>query len=159
MRKVYEYSHLGGSQILKVDYPAINLEIDQVIKEIKDVKKNKVSKEKTMKGEMLYSPKEINELFMEGFHQRGFRELKDIYTIKLPRYKYEIKYAFKQIDLKRSRSCGGSVWKVCIHVLRYGKISIFLQRKQGRCRHRDRTLSRHARANVNGRIIRRAAHL
>jgi hypothetical protein len=103
MRKVYEYSHLGGSQILKVDYPAINLEIDQVIKEIKDVKKNKVSKEKTMKGEMLYSPKEINELFMEGFHQRGFRELKDIYTIKLPRYKYEIKYAFKQIDFVKDR--------------------------------------------------------
>ena len=82
MKKVYEYSHLGGSQILKVDYPNVDKEIDVVINEIDSLKKTKKSKEKTMRGELLYSPKEINNAFKKGFHKRGFKELKDTYTIK-----------------------------------------------------------------------------
>ncbi len=103
MKKVYEYSHLGGSQILKVDYPEINKQIDEVIKEISGLKKTKVSKEKTMRGEMLYAPKEINEEFRKSFRARGFKELRDTYTIKLPKYKEEIKGAFKQVDFVKDR--------------------------------------------------------
>jgi hypothetical protein len=73
MKKVYEYSHLGGSQILEVDYPKINKQIDEVIKEIKGLKKTKISKEKTMRGELLYAPKEINEAFKKNFHACGFK--------------------------------------------------------------------------------------
>ena len=61
MKIIYEYSHLGGKQILQVDYPEIYNDIKQVISNIKNVGKNKVSKEKTMKGRMLYSPSELNQ--------------------------------------------------------------------------------------------------
>ena len=49
MRKTYEYSHLGGSEILKVKFPEIEEEIDSVISNVKALK-TKISKEKTMKG-------------------------------------------------------------------------------------------------------------
>lgn len=103
MKKVYEYSHLGGSQILKVDYPKIDREINGVIKEIVGLKKTKSSKEKTMRGTLLYSPRDINNRFRAGFRKRGYRELKDTYTIKLPKYNMEIKGAFKQIDFVKER--------------------------------------------------------
>jgi len=43
-----------------------------------------------MKGKMLYSPKDMNQQFKEAFESRGYRELKDIYTITLPNS--DIKY-------------------------------------------------------------------
>ncbi|OGS05156.1 MAG: BstYI [Elusimicrobia bacterium RIFCSPLOWO2_12_FULL_59_9] len=103
MRKVYEYSHLGGAEILQVRFPAIQKEIDQVIASIKDLKKNKVSKEKTMKGELLYSPKELNARFRDAFHAKNFKELKDVYTIKFDDYDYEIPGAFKQVDFVKGK--------------------------------------------------------
>jgi len=103
MKKIYEYSHLGGSQILKVDYPEIEKEVNEIIKEIANLKKTKSSKEKTMRGRLLYSPKEINASFKEGFTKRGYKELKDTYTIKLPKYKKEIPGAYKQIDFVKKR--------------------------------------------------------
>lgn len=103
MRKVYEYSHLGGSQILKTDYPQIDKEIDEVIQEITGVHKTKSSKEKTMKGRRLYSPIDLNARFERGFHKRGYQELKDVYTIKLPKYKKEIQGAYKQVDFVKGK--------------------------------------------------------
>lgn len=49
MKIVYEYSHLGGSEILQVRYPEIDLEIREVINAVK-AKKDKISKEKTKVG-------------------------------------------------------------------------------------------------------------
>lgn len=45
MKIVYEYSHLGGPEILQVRYPEINNEVYQVIANIK-AKSLKESKEK-----------------------------------------------------------------------------------------------------------------
>ncbi|WP_425360064.1 hypothetical protein [Candidatus Tisiphia endosymbiont of Ceraclea dissimilis] len=67
MKIVYEYSHLGGKQILQVDYPKIFQEVHESIKAINDIKKNKISKEKANKGKMLYSPKELNNAFAHIF--------------------------------------------------------------------------------------------
>ncbi len=103
MRKVYEYSHLGGSQILNTDYPQIDKEIDEVIQEITGIRKTKSSKEKTMKGRRLYSPIDLNVRFERGFHKRGYKELKDVYTIKLPKYKKEIEGAYKQVDFVKGK--------------------------------------------------------
>lgn len=103
MRKAYEYSHLGGSEILKVRYPKLETEIDDVVASLKNLKKSKVSKEKTMPGELLYSPKELNALFREAFHARGYKELRDTYTIELPGYAYKVEGAFKQVDFVKSR--------------------------------------------------------
>lgn len=103
MRIVYEYSHLGGSEILQVRYPRIKKEINQVIRGITGLKKEKVSREKTMQGELLYAPKDINRRFADAFHRFGFREIRDTYTIKLPGYRKTIPGAFKQIDFVKER--------------------------------------------------------
>lgn len=104
MRKAYEYSHLGGAEILKVRYPQIDKEIDAVIASLKNLKKSKVSKEKTMPGELLYSPKELNSLFRDAFHARGYKELRDTYTIELAGYDYKVEGAFKQVDFVKNRA-------------------------------------------------------
>ena len=83
MKIVYEYSHLGGSEILQVQYPEILQEIFDVIKSV-SAKRTKISKEKTMKGRRLYSPRDMNSQFRKNFDEREFRELRDTYTITLP---------------------------------------------------------------------------
>ena len=103
MRRVFEYSHLGGAEILKVRYPKLEKEINNVIAGIDRLTKSKVSKEKTMPGELLYSPIHINEKFRDAFHSHGYRELRDTYTIKIESYPYEIQGAFKQIDFVKQR--------------------------------------------------------
>ena len=103
MKKVYEYSHLGGSEILQVRYPAIARDIDEVIANIKNVPKTKKSKEKTKGERMLYSPKWLNDAFRNGLNARGFDELKLHFEVRLPNYPVIIKNAFKQIDFVKER--------------------------------------------------------
>lgn len=108
MRIVYEYSHLGGSEILTVRHPQINHDINNVIQAVA-APKTKVSKEKTMKGQLLYSPKNMNEQFAVQFQQHGYSELRDTYTITVPSnpayagYAPQINGAFKQIDFVKNR--------------------------------------------------------
>jgi hypothetical protein len=97
MKVVYEYSHLGGSEILKVRYPESEKDVYDVISSVKTTR-SKVSREKTMKGRALYSPKDINKQFKQGFSVKGYRELKDTYTITIPNTSVSIPGAFKQID-------------------------------------------------------------
>lgn len=101
MRKVYEYSHLGGSEILQVRYPDIDRDIDTVIAEISLPAKTKVSKEKTMMGKLLYSPTEMNEKFKVAFGARGFVELRSPYEHDIPGYPTKIKGSFKQVDFTK----------------------------------------------------------
>jgi len=102
MNKVFEYSHLGGLEILKLRYPHIEKEIDLIISSIKITTKTKVSKEKTMKGRLLYSPKEMNKAFKKEFYKRNYKELKDFYDIDAYDKTYKIK-AFKQINFLKER--------------------------------------------------------
>jgi len=96
--KVYEYSHLGGSEILQIRYPDIEAEIDEVIATVQPAGKTKVSKEKTRAGELLYSPVELNQKFKDEFNRRSFKELRDTFDITIPGYPLAIRSAFKQID-------------------------------------------------------------
>ncbi|RLF41815.1 MAG: BstYI [Thermoplasmata archaeon] len=102
MKKVFEYSHLGGLEILKVRYPEIDQEIDEVIESVIIKSRTKISREKTKKGQRLFSPKEMNKKFKEEFGKRGFRELKDPYFIESYDGKKKIK-AFKQIDFVKDK--------------------------------------------------------
>ena len=102
MRIVYEYSHLGGSEILKVRYPKIEEEIYEVIKSVKG-NRSKVSKEKTMQGKMLYSPVNLNQQFLEAFQLRHYEELRDTYTIQIPNSEVSIPGAYKQIDFAKQK--------------------------------------------------------
>jgi hypothetical protein len=101
--KILEYSHLGGAEILQVRFPQINKEIDAVIASITNVKKLKKSKEKTKKGKMLYSPEDLNERFTKALNARGYNQLVDRYTVKIPNHDYEIKGAYKQVDFAKNR--------------------------------------------------------
>ena len=102
MKVVYEYSHLGGAEILQVRYPDCEREIYEVIAEVA-AEKTKISKEKTMQGKRLYSPKDMNRQFREEFTARGYTELRDTYTITIPNSEMTIPGAFKQIDFVKGQ--------------------------------------------------------
>jgi len=74
---------LNGEEYLIVHHEAIYEEIREVIHSIDAEKfRSKVSKEKTMRGKMLYSPTELNKEFERLFNQRSWEE-KRYYYIKL----------------------------------------------------------------------------
>ena len=100
MRVFYEYSHLGGSEILQVRFSNINNIIYSVIASIQ-ARKIKISKEKTMKGKELYSPTDMNAQFKTKFNSEGFKELRDHYDITIPNNETRITGAYKQIDFER----------------------------------------------------------
>lgn len=104
MRKVYEYSHLGGSEILQVRYPEINAHVDEVIAEI-IASKSKKSKERGRDGTMLYNPTELNVAFKEAFMSKGYEELKDGFDIKVCTKEGETTTvtSYKQIDFHKGK--------------------------------------------------------
>lgn len=102
MKVVYEYSHLGGSEILKVRYPELEKEIYAAIEEI-SAKRTKKSNEKTKNGQYLYSPKEMNVDFKNAFNSRGFNELRDTYDIVLPNNPVIISGSYKQVDFVKEK--------------------------------------------------------
>jgi hypothetical protein len=102
MKIVYEYSHLGGTEILRVRYPAYEQEIYETIAEVQP-QRSKVSREKTMPGRSLYDPKDMNSQFRNAFESRGYHELRDTYTITLPDSDAEIRGAYKQIDYVKGK--------------------------------------------------------
>jgi len=97
MRIVYEYSHLGGAEILMVRYPQHLEEIYGVIQAVR-ARKTKKSKEKTMRGRAIYAPKDMNRQFKELFGGRDYNEIRDRYTITIPNSDVRIENAYKQID-------------------------------------------------------------
>lgn len=97
MKVVYEYSHLGGAEILKVRYPEQEQAIYEVIAGV-EARRQKVSREKTKVGQILFDPKDMNVQFKRGFGQHGYQELRDNYTITLPNIDVTIAGAYKQID-------------------------------------------------------------
>jgi hypothetical protein len=97
MKIIYEYSHLGGGEILQVRFPKIREEIISVIQNVSAVR-NKISLEKNKQGKWLFSPVEMNRQFRQRFQEMGYRELRDQYTIELPNSQIKIANAYKSID-------------------------------------------------------------
>jgi len=102
MKIVYEYSHLGGSEILKVRYPNHECDVYEAIAEV-TARRIKVSEEKAMKGRKLYSPTDMNVQFKASFSARGYQELRDYYTITIPNHQTAITRSFKQIDFVKDK--------------------------------------------------------
>lgn len=102
MKVVYEYSHLGGSEILQVRYPEYHRDIYEIIAAV-TAQRTKVSKEKTMPGRRLYSPRDMNRQFRDVFRGRGYRELRDTYTITIPNSDVAIPGVYKQIDFVKDK--------------------------------------------------------
>jgi len=79
---VETYSHLNGLEYLLVHKSELWQEIKSVIKQV-DGKacKTKVSKEKTMKGRLLYSPIEMNKSFKTLLESRKWEESRVSYWV------------------------------------------------------------------------------
>jgi len=82
MKIVEKYSHLNGLEFLLVHKPALWKEIEDVINSIDAEKcKTKVSKEKTKKGQLLYSPIDMNNMFKENLSALKWAESRVSYWV------------------------------------------------------------------------------
>ena len=82
MRIVETYSHLNGLEYLLVHKPQLWREIQDVIQGVDgNACKTKVSKEKTMPGRLLYSPKDMNKSFKKLLEDRDWTESRVSYWV------------------------------------------------------------------------------
>jgi hypothetical protein len=82
MKIVEKYSHLNGLEFLLVHKPELWKEIENVIKTVDAKKcKTKVSKERTMKGTLLYSPIEMNNAFKKELSEYHWEESRVSYWV------------------------------------------------------------------------------
>lgn len=118
------YSHLNGLEWLQIKHPHIWEEIKEVIGSINaEEYRTKKSKEKTMKGEMKYSPVEINARMKSEFEGRGWEESRypyyvtddykltsEVMSLSIEKQKEEIQkkgknpiYSYNQTDFEKNR--------------------------------------------------------
>jgi len=82
MKIVETYSHLNGLEFLLVHKPNLWKEIRSVISTVNAEKcKTKVSKEKTMKGKLLYSPIDMNSAFYKLLRSKEWEESRVSYWV------------------------------------------------------------------------------
>jgi hypothetical protein len=82
MKIAETHSHLNGLEFLIVHKPILWKEIQQVIGEVDAVKcRTKVSKEMRMKGELLYSPIDMNAEFKRLLRGRSWEESRVSYWV------------------------------------------------------------------------------
>ena len=82
MNIVETYSHLNGLEFLLVHKPDLWNEIQTVISRVRaDNCKTKISKEKTMKGKLLYSPIDMNKAFAVLLHKNQWKESRVSYWV------------------------------------------------------------------------------
>jgi len=82
MKIVQTYSHLNGLEFMLVRQPKLWSEIQEVIAAVDaGACQVKVSKEKRMKGKMLYSPIEMNKSFKKLLHPKKWEESRVSYWV------------------------------------------------------------------------------
>ena len=76
------YSHLNGEEFLLVHRPRLWEEVKQVIVSVDaEACRTKVSRERTMRGKVLYSPKEMNDAFKAEFKANGWGERRNSFYV------------------------------------------------------------------------------
>lgn len=82
MQIIETYSHLNGLEFLLVHKPALWKEIQDVISAVDANKcRTKVSKEKTMKGNLLFSPIDMNAEFKRLLRAKSWKENRVSYWV------------------------------------------------------------------------------
>jgi hypothetical protein len=82
MKIIQTYSHLNGLEYLLVHKKGLWNEVQRVIQEVDAYAcKTKVSKEKTMTGKVLYSPKDMNKAFSELLNAENWAESRVSYWV------------------------------------------------------------------------------
>lgn len=105
---IYSFNH--GESVLTSHYPAELQEVKQVIATVDSMKcKIKVSREKTMPGRPLYSPRALNRAFRKEFELLGWEKYKVLcdYSTEyyVPGYapNSSLKGAFREMDFIKNR--------------------------------------------------------
>jgi hypothetical protein len=82
MKIVEKYSHLNGLEYLLVHKPDLWKEIEDVISGVNAEEcKTKLSKEKTKKGQLLYSPIDMNKVFKDKLTALSWSESRVTYWV------------------------------------------------------------------------------
>lgn len=82
MRLVECYSHLNGWEFLKVHMPQLWNEIERIVRSVNAENcRTKVSRERRMRGKMLYSPKAMNAALKTGFEARKWKQQRTSYWV------------------------------------------------------------------------------
>jgi hypothetical protein len=82
MKIAKTYSHLNGLEFLLVHHKKLWREVQEVIRSVDAAAcKTKVSKEKTMRGKLLYGPKVLNKRFAELLEGPGWAESRVKYWV------------------------------------------------------------------------------
>ncbi|HWP85502.1 MAG TPA: BglII/BstYI family type II restriction endonuclease [Terriglobia bacterium] len=82
MKVAEKYSHLNGLEFLLVHKPKLWKEIEDVIASVDAGKcRTKVSKERTKKGKLLYSPIAMNDSFKSLLRERSWEESRVSYWV------------------------------------------------------------------------------
>lgn len=77
MRIAGVYSFNGGKEAVTRHYPDLLTEVNEAIRIVDASKhKTKESTEKTMMGQMLFSPKSLNKAFKKAFFDRGWEAIR-----------------------------------------------------------------------------------
>ncbi len=105
MKIVQKYSHLNGLEYLLVHHKELWDEIQEVIAAADGVKcKTKVSKEKTMKGKLLFSPIDMNKTFCSLLRKKNWEESRVSYWVtkdeKLIRQTLSKSAAEQKVDIE-----------------------------------------------------------
>jgi hypothetical protein len=108
MKVVGEYSFAGGAEIVKNEFaPQLQQIMDCISQIDKEVHKTKESKEKTMPGDMLYSPVDLNNAFKDYLHPLGWANHRvqcDYPNYYLDGYTHESsKGAFRDMDFVKDK--------------------------------------------------------
>lgn len=104
MRVVHVHSHLGGAEIMQVNFPRISQLIDEAIEGTGSNFRTKVSREKGREGRLQYDPSSMNRAFKREFTSRGFEELRREVNPNVPGWDTsDIGTGHKQIDFARDR--------------------------------------------------------
>ena len=108
MQIVAKYSHLNGEEFLLVHHPGLWEEVKQVIAEVEaEVYRTKESREKTMRGRMLFSPVEMNKAFRRGLAGRGWSERRNGFWVTADEKLLRNVYAQDETDQKRLIEAAG----------------------------------------------------
>ncbi len=103
MKIVAEYSFKGGKEFIEKNHLAELKEIKEVVSSVDAPScKTKESKEKTMKGRMLYSPIKLNNIFFDGFKKRGWNTVRIQVNTTVPEINKTHK-GFREIDMIKNK--------------------------------------------------------
>ena len=104
MEIVHVHSHLGGAEILQVQFPDIDRLVDEAVAATGNDFLTKESKERGREGRMQFNPVAMNAEFKRQFQARGFNELKRDVMPNVPGWNTDaLKIGSKQIDFARGR--------------------------------------------------------